>query len=91
MKTLKEYLLDSKIISEQTIHLPNTAEIVNVLSTKKGLVLLALVDNSSELPDLRTFKICSSNEIFYYDAVKYIGSFDSITGNKHVIEIFKEF
>lgn len=93
MKTFNEYLLDDKSITEQLVYLPNEAEVVNVSMTSRGLTVLAIVKPNgydTELPKARTFKICSNGEIFYAGAVKYIGSFESLTGTKHVIEIIKE-
>ena len=94
MKTFKEYLLDDKLFTNQTVHLPTDAEVVNVFKTDKGLVLLAIVKPpgySIEPPVIRTFKICANDEIFTAPAVSYIGSFDSLLGTRHVIEIIKEY
>ena len=93
MKTFKEFLLDEFIITEQSVYLPAGAEVVNVLMTNAGLMLLAIVKPTgyeTELPENRIFKICDTGEIFYTHAVKYIGSFQSTLGIRHVIEIIKE-
>lgn len=94
MKTFKEYLLDDKILTEQTIHMPHGAKVVNVKNTDKGLMLLAIITPEAYvtgLPELRTFKICTNGEIFSADTVIYVGSFESIIGTKHVIEIVRSF
>ena len=94
MREFKEFLLDNKTISEQSIYLPTGAEVVNVSNTDRGLMLLAIVPASgyeNGAPEIRTFKICANGENFIASTVKYIGSFESITGNKHVIELKKEF
>jgi hypothetical protein len=94
MREFKEFLLDNKTISEQSIYLPADAEVVNVFNTDRGLMLLAITPAAgyeNGLPEIRTFKICANGENFAASTVKYIGSFESITGNKHVIELKKEF
>jgi hypothetical protein len=94
MRTFKEYLLEEKVITPQSIHLPAQAEIVNVIKTDKGLMLLAIIKPpgyDTALPEIRTFKICSNDEIFTAPAVSYIGSFESLLGIRHVIEILKEY
>lgn len=94
MKTFKEYLLDEKVLKEQTVHMPPGTSIVNVRKTGAGLMLLALTTPEAyvtNLPEIRTFKICANGEIFIAPTVKYIGSFESVTGIKHVVEIIKEF
>ena len=93
MKTFKEFLLDDKNISEQSIYLPAGAKIVNVYMTSTGLMLIAIVKPAGyevDLPENRIFKICETDEIFYAQAVKYIGSFQGTFGTRHVIEVIKE-
>ena len=93
MKTFKEFLLDDKTVSEQSIYLPAGADVVGVSMTDAGLMLLALVKPASyetELPENRIFKICETGEIFYVPTVKYIGSFQGTLGTRHVIEVIKE-
>jgi hypothetical protein len=87
MKNFKEYLLDKKCTLPQSIYLPKKAEAVSVYDTEKGLKLLALVSSIELETDLRTFKICTVDENIYMDNIRYIGSFTSITGLKHVIEV----
>ena len=94
MKMFKEFLLDDKNISEQSLYLPSGAEVVNVSVTDTGLMLLAIVKPAgyeTELPESRIFKICETDEIFHANTVKYIGSFTNTLGIKHVIEIKREF
>ena len=86
MKTIKEYLLDKKCVTPQTAYLTRNAEVVGVQDTLKGLVLLAVVDPTETLTDLRTFKVCSIEETIYADNLKYIGNFQSIVGVQHVVE-----
>lgn len=93
MKLFREYFLDSAAVTQQTLYLPKDANIVKVNFTDKGLALLAIVtpeECNTELPELRTFKICVNEENLYIDTVKYIGSFESNLGIKHLIEIIKE-
>ena len=93
MKTFKEFLLDDKSIAEQSIYLPADAKVVNVSMTDSGLLLLVLVKPTgydTGLPENHIFKICKTDEIFYANTVKYVGSFQSALGTKHVIEIIKE-
>jgi hypothetical protein len=90
MKVFKEYLLDEQILTPQTICLPYAADVVNIIDTAKGPVLLAIVtpeEFTMGLPELRTFKICVNDENIYANTVKYIGSFVSSIGIKHIIEI----
>jgi hypothetical protein len=94
VKTFKEFLLDDKSITEQSIYLPAGAEVVNVSLTNAGLMLLVIVKPAgyeTELPENRIFKICETDEIFHANTVKYIGSFTNTLGIKHVIEIKREF
>ena len=90
MRVFKEYLLDEKNLADQTVYLPAESEVVNVLNTSRGLVLLAVVKHTGyedASPEIRKFKICTSGEIFYTPTVKYIGSFESSLGIRHVIEV----
>lgn len=92
MKKIKEFLLDNKSLSTQTLYLPAGAKVLNVYDTEKGLILLTLVppeEVSIEPPELRIFKICTTDEKFYIDTVEYIGSYKSSIGMRHVFEIFK--
>ena len=93
MKLFREYFLDTTTHMEQTLYLPKDADIVKVNFTNKGLALLAIVTPegcATEFPELRTFKICVNEENLYTDTIKYIGSFESNIGIKHLIEIIKE-
>lgn len=90
MNTIKEYLLDSKCVTRQTIYLPKNAKIVDVQETPNGLMLFAVVNPVETSNDLRIFKICTLNETLYEDSIEYIGNFVSITGLKHVIEVCSE-
>ena len=93
MKLFREYLLDSCVNSEQTIYLPKCADIVDVNYLDNSLKLLALVvpeELSGALPELRTFKICTTEENLYFDTIRYIGSFKSSLGIRLLIEIIKE-
>lgn len=92
MKVIKEYLLDSKVLSPQTLYLPANAQVINVQDTEKGLMLLAIVTPEElvvDLPELRTFKICTNDEKIYADTVKYVGSYQGLVGMRHIIEIIK--
>lgn len=92
MKVFKEFLLEDTL-EEQTVYLPSGAEVVSVSKTSKGIQLLVIVTPKgyeTSLPEIHTFKICLTDENFPGYAVKYIGSFISDIGSKHVIEIRKE-
>lgn len=92
MKEIKEYLLDSKVFSPQTLYLPADAQIINVYNTEKGLMLLVIAtpeELAVDLPKLRTFKICMNDEKIYASTVKYIGSYQGLIGLCHIIEIIK--
>ena len=89
MRVFKEYLLDDKSLSTQTLYLPIGAEIVNIVKTPAGLKLLAIVKHTGyeqESLELHKYQICINDEIFYANTVKYMGSFESDIGIKHVIE-----
>lgn len=90
MRTFKEYMLDEKQLSDQTLYLPAGADIVAVTKTSKGVMLVVVtkhVTYNAPAPELHTFKICASDEIFYADTVNYIGSFEGSLGLRHVIEV----
>ena len=91
MREFKEFLIEDTM-AEQTVYMPSESEIVGVNKTDHGIFLLAIVPAAckSAVPEIRTFKICLLGENFSYSTVKYIGSFDSIIGNKYVIEVRKE-
>lgn len=92
MKIIKEFLLDSKVLTPQSIYLPAGTDIVDVQSNEKGLMLLAISrpdEYAVDLPELRTFKICIIDEKIYAGTVKYIGSFDSLSGKRYVVELIK--
>lgn len=93
MRTFREFLLEDTL-ETQTVHLPAGTEVVSVSKTDKGIMLLAITTPKgyeTELPEIRTFKICLTDENFVNHTVKYIGSFMSNIGPKHVIEIRKGF
>ena len=90
MKMFKEYLIDKKCSAPQNVYMVQGAEVVNVQDTDKGLMLIALRNSTNSLTELHTFKICSNNENIHTDTVKYIGSYQSLLGIQHVIEIIKE-
>lgn len=93
MKVFKEFLLEDTL-EEQTLYLPAGSEVVSVSKTGKGIQLLVIAIPKGyeiDLPELRTFKICLTDENFLWHTVKYIGSFVSDIGSKHVIEIRKEY
>ena len=93
MKAFKEFLLEDTL-AEQTVYLPAGAEVVSVSKSSKGIQLLVIAPPKgyeTSLPEIRTFKICLTDENFPGYAVKYIGSFMSDIGSKHVIEIRKDY
>lgn len=90
MKIFKEYLLEKKCFTNQTLYLPTNSEAVMVNDTKKGLLLQVITDTNIYTTELRTFKVCMNDENIYADAVKYIGSFDSAAGIRHIVEIIGE-
>jgi hypothetical protein len=89
VKTFNKFLLDENSLSKQTVYMPHETEVVDVVKSDLGVMLIALNQNASAAapPDLHTFKICASDEIFYVDTVKYIGSYVGKLGLRHVIEI----
>ena len=87
MKVIKEYILEKHTLAPQSIYLPKGAQIFNVVNTSKGLALYALSVSAELDVELRDFKICNTNEIFYCSNVKYLGYFESDTGIQHVIEL----
>ena len=89
MQMFKNYLLDKKCFTPQTLYLPTSADIVAIRDTDKGLILLATITPFTTATELRTFKICANDESIYADAVKYIGSFDTDIGIRHVVEIIR--
>ena len=86
MRLFKEFLLDAESLADQQIYMPAEAKIVNIVKTAIGLKLLAIVKQAALNTESRKFKICLNDEIFYAKTVKYIGSFESDVGTKHVIE-----
>lgn len=89
MKVFNEFLLDADSSTEQTVYLPADSEVVNIIKTGEGIKLLVLAKYAgydSQPPEIHKFKICASDEIFYLNIVKYIGSFESSLGIRHVIE-----
>lgn len=90
MRAFKEYLLKENELTDQTVYMPPEAEVVNVVKSTKGIALIAITKHTgynNASPEIRTFKICTTDEIFYVDTVKYIGSFESSIGTRHVIEV----
>lgn len=92
MKVFKEFLLEDTC-TEQNIYLPAGTEIVGVANTDLGVVLVAITAHTSfdsAAPELRTIKICANDEIFTGSIVRYLGSYKSDLGARHVIELKKE-
>ena len=89
MKTIRELLLDASVISPQTLYVPIDAEIVDVHMTPAGLKLIIITNPIENNSQLKTFKICATDENIYHDTVKYIGSFEATTGKRFVIELIR--
>lgn len=89
MKTIRELLLDASVISPQTLYVPIDAEIVAVHMTPAGLKLIIITNPIENNSQLKTFKICATDENIYHDTVKYIGSFEATTGKRFVIELIR--
>lgn len=87
MKTLKEITLDSAVLTPQTVYLAKGAEVLDLAVEDKILKLTILKDIDAENNQLRTFKICTKDENIYFDAVKYIGSFETMLGKRYLLEI----
>ena len=87
MKIIKEYLLENNTLAPQSIYLPKGAKIFSVRYAEKGLILYALSVSAELDVELRDFKICNTDEIFYCSNVEYLGYFDSGAGVQHVIEL----
>lgn len=87
MKTIKEYLLNKECFAAQMVYLPIGADVVALQDAGESLKLIVTINSATTLTELRTFKICTSNEILYADTIKYIGSFVSLIGTIHVVEI----
>lgn len=92
MKMIKEYQLDSEILSPQRRYLPAGAEVVDIQNSERGLMVLAVTEPDEfvvDPPESHTFKICVVGEKINADTVKYLGNFRSSIGIRHVIEIIK--
>lgn len=89
MKIIRELLLDASVISPQTLYVPVDAEIADVQMTPAGLKLIIITNPIENNSQLKTFKICTTDENIYYDTVKYIGSFEATTGKRFVIELIR--
>lgn len=94
MRIFKEYFLNDSELSDQNVYLPHEAEAVNVAKTNKGVSLVVIAPHAgytNGIPEIRVFKICSTDEIFYADTVKYIGSYEGEFGLRHVIEVKRSY
>lgn len=89
MKIIRELLLDASVISPQTLYVPVDAEIADVQMTPAGLKLIIITNPIENNSQLKTFKICTTDENIYHDTVKYIGSFEATTGKRFVIELIR--
>ena len=87
MKILKEILLDSTVITPQTVYTPKNSEVVDVYLSGTNIKILVLTDPNETDFQLKTFKICTKDENIYFDAVKYIGTFETDLGKWFLIEI----
>ena len=90
MKIFKEFILNEQSIAEQVIYLPSKSEVLSITKTTNGLALIVLTKYTgydNEPSETHKFKICATEEIFYSNTVKYIGSFESSLGIRHVIEV----
>jgi hypothetical protein len=86
MKIIREYLLDKESCRVQELYLPIGAEIISVQSDYyRGLRLVALINATASVTELRTFKICEPEDKVWEEAIKYVGSFNN---GKYIIEIF---
>ena len=88
MRAFKEFLLDTGNLEDQTIYMPCGSEVVGLAKSGDLVKIIALVyyTGAEASPDIRSFRVCLSDEIFYAGTVKYIGSFDGPLGLRHVIE-----
>ena len=84
MKYIGEFRMSKDIFTPQTFYIPKGAEVINVCDQDFDIALVVMYDYPAvQETDLRTFKICGSNEIVCEDNIKYVGSF----GLWHIIEI----
>lgn len=85
MKYIGEFRMSKGVFAPQTFYMPKGAEVINVGDRDFDIALAVIYDypTITQETDLRTFKICGSNEIVCEDNIKYVGSF----GSQHVIEI----
>ena len=87
MKRVRDYILDSTRIINQTLYLPKGAEIISIENSGSLLTLYVLLDPTEVQDDLRTFKICTTSQNFFEDNVKFLGTFKSDFGPRHLFEI----
>ena len=87
MKTIKEYLLDKKCVTPQTVYLPKGAEIVAINDSNTEFNLVAIINPMEATTELHTFKVCLPGENLYVDTVKYIGSFKGSFGLEYIVEL----
>lgn len=87
MTKIKEFLLDRDSMNNQTVYMPVGAQLFTVTDSATGLFIVAAVDVAETHNQLRTFKICDSNGWFMEPVVKYVGSFITDGGMRHVVEI----
>lgn len=91
MKIFKEITLEP-ILTPQTFYLDASAEVLDLINADDKITILMLTPQVEAINKtvLRTFKICLPDETLYNDAVKYIGSFNALSGRRYVIEILGE-
>lgn len=87
MIKIKEFLLDRDSMNNQTVYMPVGAQLFTVTYSTAGLFVVAAVDIAETQCQLRTFKICDSDGWFVEHAIKYVGSFNTDSGMRYVVEI----
>lgn len=87
MNIIKEYLLDKKCSAPQALYLPENANVFGARESDIGLVLVTVSNPTETATSLRTFKVCSVDENIYAKNIKYVDSYQDITGVHHIFEI----
>lgn len=90
MKVVKEYLISDNTTRAQNVYMTTGADVFTATEESGVVRLFVVADNTVSTSELRSFEVHGSDELFDAECVKYIASYESSLGFRHVFEILKE-
>lgn len=87
MQKINEYFIKDGVVSAQTVYMTTGAQVVHASEENGVVTLFALAEATEFTTELRSFEIHGTGELFSAETVKYVASYSSAIGTRHVFEI----